>query len=68
MGIHYKEREIDYEKTLDALKENEQVTIPTSDRDISNIRNYVTKAAKRLDGKRFTVNKSVNGAIVTRTA
>ena len=65
--IIYKEREIDYEKTLAALEEEGYVLIPTSDRDITNIRNSVSKAAKKfIDGRTFTVNKTINGASITR--
>ena len=69
MGIHYKEREIDYEKTLASLEKDESVIIPTSSRDITNIRAQVSKiAAKKLPLMTFTVNKSINGAVITRTA
>ena len=68
MGIHYKEREIDYEKTLGSLQVNENVVIPTSNRDIANIRAQVVKiVAKKLTSMVFTVNKSINGAVITRT-
>ena len=64
--IIYKEREIDYEKTLAALDEEGYVLIPTADRDITNIRNSVSKAAKKfIDGRTFTVNKTINGASIT---
>lgn len=68
MGIHYKEREIDYEKTLGSLQVDESVIIPTSNRDIANIRAQVVKmVAKKLTSMAFTVNKSINGAVITRT-
>ena len=68
MGIHYKEREIDYEKTLGTLQVDESVVIPTLNRDIANIRAQVVKmVAKKLTSMTFTVNKSINGAVITRT-
>lgn len=67
MGIYYKAKEIDYEKTLGNLAVNEQVVIPTSSLDIANIRAQVSKVSKKLPSMVFAVNKSINGAIVRRT-
>ena len=67
--IIYKEREIDYEKTLASLDIDGYVIIPTADRELTNIRNSVSKAAKKfMDGRAFRVNKTINGASITRTA
>ena len=68
-NIIYKEREIDYEKTMAALEREGYVIVPTSDRDITNIRNCVSKAAKKfLDGRTFSVSKTINGASITRVS
>ena len=65
--IYYKTKEIDYERTLGELDIDQQVIIPTSDRDIENIRAQVSRVAKRFpEERRFTVNKSINGAIIRR--
>lgn len=68
MKIYYKAREIDYEKTLGSLEKEEFIIIPTSSNDIANIRGQVSKTSKResLAGMIFTVNKSINGAIIKR--
>ena len=65
MKIYYKAREIDYIKTLGGLEEDQSVLIHTSNMDITNIRNQVSKVSKNL-GMAFTVNKTLNGAKVTR--
>ena len=69
MKIYYKTKEIDYEKTLGELSPGEYVIIPTSDRDLANIRVNVSRALRRMnEGVSFTVNKSINGAIIRRIA
>ncbi len=71
MKIIYKKREIDYEKTLGQLglrAEDNHVCISTYDKDLANIRVAVMRAAKSFtDGRAFSVNKSINGAVITRT-
>jgi len=66
MGIHYKEKEIDYEKTMGDLKVGEYVVIPYSYNDIANIRAQVNKISKKLEGMVFKVNKTINGARILR--
>lgn len=56
----------DYEKTMETMKVGEIWVIPTSDNDIQNIRSQVSKVSKKLEGKAFSVNKTINGASVTR--
>ncbi|MBO7071083.1 MAG: hypothetical protein J6W09_07310 [Bacteroidales bacterium] len=72
MKIIYKKRQIDYERTLDQLglkAEDNHVVVSAYDNDMANIRMAVMRAAKNLGGERtFTVNKSINGAVITRTA
>ena len=72
MKIIYKKRQIDYERTLDQLglkSEDNHVVVSAYDNDMANIRMAVMRAAKNLGGeKTFTVNKSINGAVITRTA
>lgn len=72
MKIIYKKRQIDYERTLDQLglkAEDNHVVVSAYDYDMANIRMAVMRAAKNLGGeKTFTVNKSINGAVITRTA
>lgn len=67
MKIYYKEREIDYEKTLSSLEVRQYIVVPTSDRDIANIRAQVSKVSKKLPNMEFTVNKTINGARICRT-
>jgi hypothetical protein len=68
MGIFYKEREIDYIKTMGSLEVGGQVVIPTSENDIGNIRAQVHKIAKVLpEGMAFSVHKTINGACIHRT-
>lgn len=71
MNIIYKKRQIDYERTLDQLglkADDNHIVISTYD-DMANIRVAVNKAAKNLgNGKTFSVNKSLNGAVITRTS
>lgn len=66
MKIYYKEREIDYEKTLSSLEVRQYIVVPTSDRDIANIRAQVSKVSKKLPNMEFTVNKTINGARICR--
>lgn len=69
MGIFYKEREIDYIKTMGSLEVGGQVFIPTSENDIGNIRAQVHKITKQLpEGMTFSVHKTINGACIHRTA
>lgn len=74
MRIYYKKREIDYERTLAGLEEiGQQVTISTYDKDLANVRVAVMRAAKSInestkESRAFTVNKSINGAVISRTA
>jgi hypothetical protein len=69
MGIYYKTREIDYEKTLGSLSVGEAVTIPTSKNAIENLRAQVSKIAKKLpNGMVFSVSKERDGAVIRRTA
>lgn len=56
----------DYEKTMETMKVGEIWVIPTSDNDIQNIRSQVSKVSKKLEGKAFSVNKTINGASITR--
>ena len=56
----------DYEKTMETMRVGEIWVIPTSDNDIQNIRSQVSKVSKKLEGKAFSVNKTINGASVTR--
>ena len=65
--IRYKEREIDYEKTMGGLAAGEVVVIPVSSLDISNVRAQVHKISKKLPEMRFSVHKTINGAAITRT-
>lgn len=67
MKIHYKEREIDYEKTMGSLQPGEMVVIPSSTNDIGNIRAQVHKVSKKLPAMTFSVHKTINGASITRT-
>ena len=68
MKIYYKAREIDYDKTLGSLEVGQDVVIPSSSLDISNIRSQVSKVIKRLETPMtFQVNKTINGAKITRT-
>ncbi len=59
---------VDYEKTLGGLGVEDYVIVPTSSQDISAIRTAVCKAAKKLNGASFVVNKTVNGARIQRSA
>ena len=69
MRIYYKKREIDYEKTLGELGLGEQFTVSTYDKDLANVRVAVARASKSFqDGRTFSVNKSINGAVIRRTA
>ena len=65
--ICYKEREIDYEKTMGSLTVGEAIAIPVSSLDISNVRAQVHKISKKLPEMRFSVHKTINGAAITRT-
>ncbi len=67
MKIYYKEREIDYERTLGEMAPGEQIEINTAGRDLANIRIAVCRAARRFpDHRSFRVNKVTNGATVRR--
>lgn len=66
-AIQYKDG-IDYEKTLGTLGAGDYVKVPTSANDISAIRTAVYKAAKKFPDASFTVNKTINGARITRNA
>lgn len=73
MKIIYKKRQIDFERTLGQLglkSEDNHIVVPASyENDIANIRVAVMRAAQSLgEGRTFTVNKSINGAVITRTA
>ena len=72
MKIIYKKRQIDYEKTLAQLglkAEDNHVVVSAYDKDMAQIRVAVMRAAQSLgEGRTFTVNKSINGAVITRTA
>lgn len=68
MGIHYKEREIDYDKTLDGMAVGECIVIPMSANDISPLRTRVCKFSQKSPGRTFEVHKTLNGASITRTA
>ena len=59
---------VDYEKTLGALETGDYVIVPSSSQDISAIRTAVCKAAKKIEGASFVVNKTVNGARIQRSA
>lgn len=59
----------DYEKTMASMRVGDIWVIPMSDNSIENVRSQVSKVTKKLpDGMAFTVNKTINGASVTRTA
>lgn len=68
MGIHYKEREIDYDKTFDTMAVGEVIVFPMSTNDISPLRTRVYKFSQKSPGRTFEVHKTINGASVTRTA
>ena len=69
MKIYYKKREIDYVRTLGELGPGEQFVVSTYDKDLANVRVAVMRAAKSFqDGRTFSVNKSINGAVIRRTA
>lgn len=72
MKIIYKKRQIDYERTLDQLglrADDNHVVVSAHEKDMANIRVAVMRAAQNLGGeKTFTVNKSINGAVITRTS
>jgi len=58
---------VDYPATLNKLEVGQYVKIPTSDRDIQNIRTSVSKfQAAAGDGRTFSVHKILNGARVQR--
>lgn len=57
---------VDYEKTLGGLETGDYVIVPSSSQDISAIRTAVCKAAKKIQGASFVVNKTINGARVRR--
>lgn len=66
MTIHNK---TDYEKTMASMAVGDIWVIPMSDNSIENVRSQVSKVTKKLaDGAVFKVNKTINGASVTRTA
>lgn len=74
MGIIYK-KEIDYVKTLGSLNRDESVVIPTTDRDIANIRAQVSKTSDKINKELqeeermvFSVSKTDKGAEITRTS
>lgn len=70
MKIYYKTREIDYKKTLGELDPGEKVDIPiTAGQDLANIRTRVMRVAGEFgDGRKFSVNKTSDGASITRTS
>ena len=57
---------VDYEKTLGGLETGDYVIVPSSSQDISAIRTAVCKAAKKIQGASFVVNKTINGARIRR--
>ena len=60
-------RVVDYSATLNGLEVGQFAKIPTSDRDIQNIRTSVSKfQASLTDGRTFSVHKTIDGAIVKR--
>ena len=61
-------RVVDYSATLNGLEVGQFAKIPTSDRDIQNVRTSVSKfqASAAAAGRTFSVHKTVNGAIVKR--
>ncbi len=60
-------RVVDYSATLNRLEVGQFTKIPTSDRDIQNVRTSVSKFQAGLtDGRTFSVHKTINGAIVKR--
>ena len=69
MKIYYKVKEIDYEKTLGELEPEQEITIPTQDRDISAVRTAVSRTAPKFpDGRIFKVRKDPDGAVFSRMA
>ena len=69
-----KEREVvynpkvDYDATLAGLlEEGDYVIVPVSTMDISNIRTAVLRAGGKMEGRRFAVHKTINGAKIERT-
>ena len=67
MKIFYKEREIDYEKTLGGLGQGQSVMINSSFNSTDNIRSQVHKIAKKLPGMAFSVHRTINGTSIERT-
>lgn len=67
MAKVYTKTLIDYVETLGQLDIDDSVFIPTSDNiGIENIRAQVAKMRTKLPGMVFRVNKTINGATVTR--
>lgn len=65
----FKERQIDYKATLDALEPaGDYIVIPSSSSDISSIRSIVCRAAKDMAPRAFEVHKTINGFRIDRTA
>lgn len=65
----FKERQIDYKATLDALEPaGDYIVIPSSSSDISSIRSIVCRAAKDMTPRTFEVHKTINGFRIDRTA
>lgn len=65
----YKERQIDYKATLDALEPaGDYIVIPSASSDISSIRSIVCRAAKDMAPRAFEVHKTINGFRIDRTA
>ena len=72
LKIIYKKKQIDYERTLDQLglkADDNHIVVSAYEKDMANIRVAVMRAAQNLgDGRTFSVNKSINGAVITRTS
>ena len=66
MGKIIRSNAIDYEKTLGHLEPGDAVLIPYSENNIENIRAQVVKMKTKLPGMSFRVNKTINGASITR--
>lgn len=70
MKVYYKPRDVDYEKTMAQLETEDgknEITIPIAGLDLANIRAQVARYAQnKFPGRTFTVNKTPEGAKITR--
>ena len=63
-------RVVDYSATLNGLEVGQYAKIPTSDRDIQNVRTSVSKfqASAAAAGRTFSVHKTINAAKVNEAS